>query len=146
MERHTEQARRCCRRRVESSPACVVCVCGMRAACGGPGGLPLGSVTHLHSLAVATQPVHRFANPPNSAQLGGMPYHSPKSHPGPCNSVGMRPRTDTQLDTQTRVTTIHSSWSMTHAKCKKTVICYTFDCNDRTDVLSKHASCSISYK
>jgi len=33
-----------------------VCVCGMRAACGGPGGLPLGSATHFHSVAIATQP------------------------------------------------------------------------------------------
>jgi len=36
----------------------------------------------------------------------------------------MQPRTDTQThthrDTQTRVTTIHFSWSTTHAKCKKT--------------------------
>jgi len=24
----------------------------------------------------------------------GIPYHSPKLHPGPCNSVGMRPRKD----------------------------------------------------
>ena len=30
------------------------------------------------------------ANPPNSAQLEGTPYHSPKLHPGPCSSVGMR--------------------------------------------------------
>ena len=37
-----------------------------------------------------------IANPPNSAQLGGMPYHSAKLHVGPCNNVGMRPRTDTQ--------------------------------------------------
>jgi len=48
------------RRRGESSPACVVCVCGMRAACGGPGGLPLGSDTHFHSVAIAAQPVHRL--------------------------------------------------------------------------------------
>jgi len=40
-------------------------------------------------------------NPPNSAQLGGIPYHSPKLHPGPCNSVGMRPLTDRQTDRQT---------------------------------------------
>ena len=40
-----------------------------------------------------------IANPPNTAQLRGIPYHSPKLHPGPCNSVGMRPRTDTQTDT-----------------------------------------------
>ena len=37
-----------------------------------------------------------IANLPNSAQLGGIPYYSPKLHPGPCNSVGMRPRTDRQ--------------------------------------------------
>jgi len=54
-----------------------------------------------------------IANPPNNAQLGGIPYHSPKLHPGPCSSVGMRRRTDTQ----TRVTTIHFSSSTTHAKC-----------------------------
>jgi len=62
-----------------------------------------------------------IANPPNSAQLGGIPYHSPKLHPGPCNSVGMRPRTDrqTQTDTQTRVTTIHFASSTTRAKCNE---------------------------
>ena len=48
MERRTEQTRRSYRRRGKSSPACVVC--GMRAACGGPGGLPLGSATHFHPL------------------------------------------------------------------------------------------------
>jgi len=31
MEQRTQQAHRCCRRRGESSPPCVVCVCGMRA-------------------------------------------------------------------------------------------------------------------
>ena len=59
-ERRTQQARPFYRRRGESSAACAVCVCGMRAACGGPGGLPLGSATHFHSVAVATQPVHRL--------------------------------------------------------------------------------------
>jgi len=44
-----------------------------------------------------------------------------KLHPGPCNSVGMRLLTDTQTDTQTRVTTIHFSWSTTHAKCNNTI-------------------------
>ena len=50
---------------------------------------------------------------------GGSPYHSPKLHPGPCNSVGIRPRIDrqTHTDTQTRVTTIHFASSTTHAKC-----------------------------
>jgi len=62
------------------------------------------------------------ANPPNCAQLGGIPYHSPKLHPGQCNSAGMRPRTDTQTDIQTRVITIHFASSTTHTKCNK--------CND----------------
>jgi len=31
-----------------------------------------------------------IANSPNIAQLEGTPYHSPKLHPGPCGSVGMR--------------------------------------------------------
>jgi len=60
MERRTQQARRFYRRHAVSSPACVVCVCGVRAACGGPGGLPLGSATHFHSVAIATQPLHRL--------------------------------------------------------------------------------------
>jgi len=44
-----------------------------------------------------------IANPPNSAQVGGSLYHSPKLHTGPCTSVGMRPRTDrhTERDTHT---------------------------------------------
>jgi len=37
-----------------------------------------------------------MANPPNSAQLEGTPYHSPKLHLGPCSSVGMWLRTDRQ--------------------------------------------------
>jgi len=49
MERRTQQARPFYRRRGESS-----------TACGGPGGLPLGSATHFHSVATATQPVHRL--------------------------------------------------------------------------------------
>ena len=32
-----------------------------------------------------------IANPRNRAQLGGTPYRSSKSHPGPCSTVGMRP-------------------------------------------------------
>ena len=42
-----------------------------------------------------------IANPPNSAQLGGSLYHAPKLHPGPCSSVGVRPRTDRQTDRHT---------------------------------------------
>jgi len=40
-----------------------------------------------------------IANPPNNAQLGGIPYHFAKLHPGPCNSVGMRPQTVAQTHT-----------------------------------------------
>jgi len=32
----------------------------VRHACGGPGGLPLGSAMHFHSVATATHPVHRL--------------------------------------------------------------------------------------
>jgi len=60
MEWRTQQSRRCYRRRGEPSPACMVCVCGMRAACGWPGGLLLGSATHFHSVAIVMQPVHRL--------------------------------------------------------------------------------------
>jgi len=48
MERRTLQARRFYRRRGESVFA------GMRSACGGSGGLPLGSATHFHSVATTT--------------------------------------------------------------------------------------------
>jgi len=60
IERRTQHARRFYCRRGESTLACVVYVCGMREACGGPGGLPLSSATHFHSVAIATQPVHRL--------------------------------------------------------------------------------------
>jgi len=39
-----------------------------------------------------------IANPPNRAQLGGTPYHSPKLHPGPCSSAGMRRGTERQTE------------------------------------------------
>jgi len=39
-----------------------------------------------------------IANPPNGAQLGGSLYHAAKLHPGPCGSVGVRPRTDRHTD------------------------------------------------
>ena len=63
------------------------------------------------------------ANLPNSAQLAGRPYHSPKLHPGPCRSVDVLSRTDTHIDrktdTQTRVTSIHFTSSTTHMKCNE---------------------------
>jgi len=39
-----------------------------------------------------------IANAANSAQVEGTPYHSPKLHPGPCSSVGMRRGTDRHTD------------------------------------------------
>jgi len=66
-----------------------------------------------------------IANPHNSAKLGGSLYHAAKLHPGPCDNVGMGPRTGRhthrhrQTHTQTRVTTIHFASSTTHAKCNK---------------------------
>jgi len=56
-----------------------------------------------------------------SAQLEGSLYHAPKLHPGPCSSVGVRPRTDRHTHThrQSRVTTMHFASSTTYAKCKK---------------------------
>ena len=58
------------------------------------------NTNHYGKYLVSTQPVHRapIAYPPNSAQLGGIPYHSAKLHLGPCNSVRMRPRTDRHTD------------------------------------------------
>jgi len=57
------------------------------------------SATHYACRRWLSLPI---ANPPNSAQLGGIPYHSAKLHPGPCNSVGMWTRTDIQsTDRQT---------------------------------------------
>jgi len=65
-----------------------------------------------------------IANLPNCAQLGSSHYYFHKLHPGPCNSVGIRPWTDrqthTQTDTQTHVTTIYFASSMTHTKCNNT--------------------------
>jgi len=50
-----------------------------------------------------------IANPPNTAQLWGTPYHSNKLHLGPCSSVGMRPRTDRHTDRRTWSLTIYIS-------------------------------------
>jgi len=60
--------------------------------------------THFTSLAFALCCHSNATRAPiaNSAQLGGIdPIPLPKLHPGPCNSVGMRPRTDSHTDRQT---------------------------------------------
>jgi len=60
IKRRMQQAHPFYRRRGESSPACIVCMCGTRLACSGTAGLPLGSAMHFHSVAIATQPVQRL--------------------------------------------------------------------------------------
>jgi len=60
-----------------------------------------------------------IANPPNSAQLGGIPYRPPsyirvRAIVWAC---GRR-----QTDTQTRVTTVHFASSTTHAKCNESCL------------------------
>ena len=52
----------------------------------------LGFALCCHSNAIGAP----IANPPNIAQLGGSLYQAAKLHPGPCSSVGVRPRTDRQ--------------------------------------------------
>ena len=51
-------------------------------------------------------------NPPNSAQLEGTSYYSPKLHPGPCSSVAMRRGSDGR-----GLYSLHFSSAMPHAKC-----------------------------
>jgi len=63
-------------------------------------------------VVITTQPVHR---PIMHYYVHPVPF--PKLRPESCRSVGIRPRTDTQTDTQTRVTTIHFESFTTHAKC-----------------------------
>jgi len=71
-----------------------------------------------------------IANPPNTAQLEGTPYHSSKLYPGPCSSVRMWRGTDrrhthtqthTHTYTQTALTTVHFASATPHAKCNKCV-------------------------
>ena len=70
---------------------------GMRSACGVRWAWRI-TAGLCHAFLVLPYNATRapIANPPNNAQLGGIPYHSSKLHPGPCNNVGMRPRTDRQ--------------------------------------------------
>ena len=58
-----------------------------------------------------------IANPPDSAQLQGTLYHSPKLHPGLCNNVGMWQWTDRHTDGRDHYTSIHFASSTTHVKC-----------------------------
>ena len=109
-ERHQWKARiPDCRSNVENAPVGAqsptgrprpIAVCGARFWGRPPrrppvaASLEVGFALCCHSNATRAP----IANPPNSAQLGGSLYHAPKLHPGPCSSVGVRPRTDRHTD------------------------------------------------
>jgi len=61
-----------------------------------------------------------IANLPNNAQPQGTPYHSPKLHPGPWSSVGLRRGTDRHTH-KTSVINVHFASSTTHAKCNDSI-------------------------
>jgi len=99
----------------------------LRAACGGPSGLPLGSATHFHSVAIATQPVHRLQIRPIVRNYRGHPIPLRQVTSGSvqyCRHAAEYRQTHRlrHTDTQTRVTTIHFSWSTTHAKCNEAIL------------------------
>ena len=58
----------------------------------------LANILRSCYIAIAMQPV-AIANPANSVQLAASPT-TPQVTTGPCNSVGMRPRTDTLTERQ----------------------------------------------
>ena len=60
------------------------------------------------------------ANPHNTAQLEGNPYHSPKLHQSACSSVGMRRGTDRHTDGRGQY---KFPSAMPHVKCKQWVKC-----------------------
>jgi len=86
-----------------------------------------------------------IANPPNTAQLQGTPYHCSKLYPGPCSSVGMRRG---HTDTQMVVANIHFALAMPHAKCSDPVqedvwrmYYYEVRVRDSNNILMQRMSC-----
>jgi len=79
----------------------------------------LADISRSRYVVIATEPVHRLQIRPIVAQLGVIPYHSPKLRPGPCSTVGVMRGTDRHIDKQTSVTNIYHALSTTHAKCNK---------------------------
>jgi len=49
----------------------------------------LADISHSALCCHSNETCAPTANPPNNAELEGIPYHSPNFHPGPCSSVGM---------------------------------------------------------
>jgi len=62
---------------------------------------PLADISRSGYVVIATKPVYRLQIRPIVHNYRGTPYHSPKLHPGPRSSVGMRLGTDRHTDTQT---------------------------------------------
>jgi len=73
IERRMQQARRFYRQWGESSPHAA----RMRSAHGGPDGLPLGSATHCHGVAIAMQPMHQLQIRPIVHNYGASPTTPP---------------------------------------------------------------------
>jgi len=78
MEQRTQHAGRFYRRWGSLARAVFA---GMRSvsvqyACGGPGGLLLGSATYFHSVAIAAQPVHRLQIRPVSMSVSIVDLYS----------------------------------------------------------------------
>ena len=66
-------------------------------------------------VVIATTPVHRLQIRPTLHNYRA-PHHSPKLHPGPSSSMGMRRQTDRQTNTKTAVATIYFASATPHAK------------------------------
>jgi len=75
--------------------------------------LPYTSVLCCHS----NETHALIANPPNSAQLQGTPYHSPKLHTHFCAVVWECGEGQRDRQTQTAVTNIHLTSATPHVKC-----------------------------
>jgi len=78
-----------------------------------------------HYVAIATQRVHRLQIRP-IAQLWGILYYAPKLHPGPCNSVGIRPQTDRQTHRRAWL-----QYILCHLRLTQNVIITAYDWQSR---------------
>ena len=95
----------------------------------------LADILHLALCCHSSKTRAPIANSPNSAQLQGIPYHSPNLHPGLCSSVGMRQETDRH--TPTSVTNRHFASSTTYTKCCEIYIVHL---HQSTNFLNAHHS------